>query len=154
MSGKLSDAVASWPRYALRYGTTVNGYRIERVLGGGGFGVTYLARDDLGQPFAMKEFFPREFATREDQVVMAASDEYAQLFADCLDRFRREAQALVRLSRTPGLSAGIVRVVTYFTAHGTGFLVMEYVEGATLAGVLRRQPDGLPAARVSSLLPQ
>jgi serine/threonine protein kinase len=65
MSGNASARVASWPRYALPHGTTVNGYTIERVLGSGGFGVTYLARDDLGQPFAIKEYFPREFATPE-----------------------------------------------------------------------------------------
>jgi serine/threonine protein kinase/TPR repeat protein len=154
MSGQLTSAVASWPRYALPHGTTLNGYTIESVLGSGGFGVTYLARDDLGQPFAIKEYFPREFATRQGLMVMAASDEHAALFSDCLDRFRREAQALVRLSRTSGATSGIVRVVTYFTGHGTGFLVMEYVEGLTLAAIIRQEPKGLDAGRVSSLLRQ
>jgi serine/threonine protein kinase/TPR repeat protein len=154
MSEQLSSTVASWPRYALPRGTSLNGYTIESVLGSGGFGVTYLARDDLGQPFAIKEYFPREFATRQELIVMAASDEHAALFADCLDRFRREAQSLVRLSRTSGTNSGIVRVVTYFTGRGTGFLVMEYVEGLTLAAILRREPNGLAAERVSSLLSQ
>jgi serine/threonine protein kinase len=154
MSEQLSSTVASWPRYALPRGTSLNGYTIESVLGSGGFGVTYLARDDLGQPFAIKEYFPREFATRQELIVMAASDEHAALFADCLDRFRREAQSLVRLSRTSGANSGIVRVVTYFTGRGTGFLVMEYVEGLTLAAILRREPNGLAADGVSSLLPQ
>jgi serine/threonine protein kinase/TPR repeat protein len=154
MSGKLSGAAASWPRYALPRGATVNGYTIERVLGSGGFGVTYLARDDLHQYFAVKEFFPREFAARQDQTVFPASDETTALFNECLDRFRREAQALVRLSRSREAGDGVVRVMTYFTANGTGFLVMEYVEGATLAGVLREEPNGLDASRVSSLLTQ
>src|ERR1700689_5526577 len=112
MSETAGAGIGSWPRFALPRGTTVNGYTIERVLGSGGFGVTYLARDDLGQPFAIKEYFPREFATRQDLIVMAASDEHAAVFSDCLDRFRREAQALVRLSGTSGATSGIVRVVT------------------------------------------
>jgi TPR repeat protein len=124
------------------------------VLGIGGFGITYLAHDELGQFFALKEYFPREFATRQDLDVLAASDEEAQLFMDSLDRFRREAQALVRLSRTAGAGDGIVRVVTYFMAHGTGFLVMEYVDGITLAGLLREHPEGLTPARVNSVLSQ
>ena len=154
MSENANAGVASWPNYALPRGTTVNGYTIERVLGSGGFGVTYLARDELGQPFAIKEYFPREFASRQNLNVLAASDEHAQLFTDCLDRFRREAQALIRLSRTADVGDGIVRVVTYFTAHGTSFLVMEYVEGTTLAGVLRHEPNGLSTARVNLLLSQ
>ena len=153
MSGT-TTASASWPRFALPRGTAVNGYTIERVLGSGGFGVTYLARDDLGQSFAIKEYFPREFATREDSTVTAASDEHQSLFDDCLTRFRREAQALVRLGRPSAGSDGIVRAVTYFTAKGTGFLVMEYIEGTTVADVLRQNPNGLPAERVTSLLSQ
>ena len=154
MSGTTTAGAASWPRFALPHGTTVNGYTIERVLGSGGFGVTYLARDDLGQSFAIKEYFPREFATREDTTVTASSDEHQSLFDDCLSRFRREAQALVRLGRPSAGSHGIVRAVTYFTAQGTGFLVMEYIEGTTVADVLRQNPGGLPPERVDSLLSQ
>src|SRR5271170_7241499 len=128
MSGQLSSAVMSWPRYALPHGATLNGYTIDRVLGSGGFGITYLARDSLGRAFAIKEYFPKEFATRQALIVRATSDEHAWLFADCLERFCAEAQALVRLSRTPGDSTGIAPVVTYFTGRGTGFLVMKYVE--------------------------
>src|ERR1700689_632978 len=113
MSETAGAGIGSWPRFALPRGTTVNGYTIERVLGSGGFGVTYLARDDLGQSFAIKEYFPREFATREDTTVTASSDEPQSLFDDCLTRFRREAQALVRLGRPSAGSDGIVRAVTY-----------------------------------------
>ena len=172
MSGHSTGNEAPWPNYALPRGTTVHGYTIERVLGSGGFGITYLARDLVDQPFAIKEYFPRDFATRRALDVLASSEEDTQDFNQCLERFRREAQALVMLSRAPGLGDGpglsggpglgkgpnpgngIVRIVTYFEAHGTGFLVMAYAEGDTLARVLRQEPGGLGAGRVHSILSQ
>src|SRR5580704_12391797 len=98
MSGDTTQADTKWPNYALPRGTVVNGYRIERVLGSGGFGVTYLARDLLQQPFAIKEYYPRQFAIRHDLNVLAASADDEPLFEDCRERFLREAQALVVLS--------------------------------------------------------
>ena len=70
--------------------------------------------------------------------------EDAKLFEECRERFLREAQALVHLGRVAGASDGIVRVKTYFEALGTCFLVMDYVEGNSLAGVFRDEPGGLP----------
>jgi predicted Ser/Thr protein kinase len=154
MSSDSSRGGASWPSYALPLGTSVNGYRIERVLGSGGFGVTYLACDLLMQRFAVKEYYPRQFAIRQDLSVSAASAEDAPLFEECRERFLREAQALVLLSRVAGAGDGIVRVQTYFEAHGTCFLVMDYVEGTNLASILRQEPGGLAATRVHSLLSQ
>jgi len=154
MSGDTSLATTPWPNYALPRGTTVNGYRIERVLGSGGFGVTYLARDLLQQPFAIKEYYPRQFAVRQDLNVLAASAEDTPLFEECRERFLREAQALVLLSRVAAAGDGIVRVQTYFEAHGTCFLVMDYVEGTSLASVLRSEPGGLGAERVRVLMSQ
>jgi hypothetical protein len=143
---------AAWPGYALPHGSIVNGYRIERVLGSGGFGVTYLASDLLGQRFAVKEYYPRQFATRAGSNVVPASVEDRVLFQDCRDRFLREGQALVVLGRAAGASQGIVRVQTCFEACGTCFLVMDYIEGCTLASVLRQHPDGIDAARLRDVL--
>jgi serine/threonine protein kinase len=147
-------ASASWPKYALPFGTAINGYRIERVLGSGGFGVTYLARDLLGQPFAIKEYFPRQFSVREEMTVVAASSDDTALFEECRDRFLREAQALVLLGKRARAEDGIVRVQTYFEAHGTCFMVMDFVEGMSLATVLQTAPGGLAAERVDELLVQ
>ena len=143
-----------WPSFALPHGTVVNGYRIERVLGSGGFGITYLALDLLQQRFAIKEYYPRQFATRQHMTVQPTSREDAKLFEECRERFLREAQALVHLGRVADASDGIVRVKTYFEALGTCFLVMDYVEGDSLAGVFRDEPSGLSPARVRSLLTQ
>ncbi len=143
-----------WPSFALPRGTTVNGYRIDRVLGSGGFGITYLAFDLLEQRFAIKEYYPRQFAARRDTTVGPATLEDTPLFDECRERFLREAQALVLLGRVAGAGDGVVRVQTYFESVGTCFLVMDYVEGASLADVLRDEPAGLPQARVRSLLSQ
>lgn len=129
MSETAKPASASWPKYALPFSTEINGYRIERVLGSGGFGVTYLARDLLGQPFAIKEYFPRQFSVREGMTVVAASSDDASLFEECRDRFLREAQSLVLLGKRARSEEGIVHVHTYFEAHGTCFMVMDFVEG-------------------------
>ena len=143
-----------WPSYALPRGTKVNGYLIERILGSGGFGITYLAHDLLRQPFAIKEYFPRQFASRDGLAVVAGSTEDAPLFEECRDRFMREAEALVTLGRLAGLSDGIVRVYTFFEAHNTCYLVMDYIKGTNLKSVLQREPGGLAARRVQSLMAQ
>ena len=144
----------TWPGFALPRGTMINGYRIERILGSGGFGITYLALDLLQQRFAIKEYYPQQFATRERMTVRPITTADAAMFDDCRERFLREAQALVLLGRVAGASEGIVRVQTYFEAFGTCFLVMDYIEGTSLANVFRQEPGGLPAERVRSLLTQ
>jgi serine/threonine protein kinase len=143
-----------WPSFALSRDTIVNGYRIERVLGSGGFGITYLATDLLGQQFAIKEYYPRQFATRREMTVQPVTAQDGPLFDECKERFLREAHALVRLGQVAGTNDGIVRVQTYFEAFGTGFLVMDYVAGESLAAALQREPGGLTPARVQSLLTQ
>jgi predicted Ser/Thr protein kinase len=149
-----TEPEAPWPSFALPRGTVVNGYRIERILGSGGFGITYLAFDLLDQRFAIKEYYPRQFASREHMTVRPTTLEDSALFNECRERFLREAQALVHLGRIAGASDGIVRVQTYFEAFGTCFLVMDYVEGPSLAGVFRQEPGGLSPPRVRSLLIQ
>jgi len=141
-----------WPNDVLAHGTTLNGYRIVRLLGRGGFGVTYLAEDLLGQYFALKEYFPRQFAVRQGMQVHAASADEAGVFDDCRARFVYEARALVGLGRAGRATQDIVRVLTFFEANGTAYMVMEYIIGRTLQAALREHPGGLPAPELRRIL--
>ena len=114
-------------------GYRVEEYEILRVLGAGGFGITYLAYDHtLDGPVALKEYFPAGLAARtDDQRVEPLSTGHGDEFRWGLERFLQEARTLHRL-RHPN----VVRVLRFVEAHGTGYIVMEYVEGKSLAAVL------------------
>lgn len=124
----------------LNPGTRVQEYRIERVLGSGAFGITYLATDTfLGMPVAIKEFYPRHLVRRlTDGTVEATSSENAVIFQWVMARFVGEGQVLARF-RHPN----IVRVWRYLTGNGTAYMVMDFEEGISLADWLQRL-DGLP----------
>ncbi|NJN52394.1 MAG: protein kinase [Gammaproteobacteria bacterium] len=101
-------------------------YRIVSVLGQGGFGVTYKAIDErLERTVAIKEYLPRQFATREaDATVRARSDADAETFEWGRRRFVDEARALAKFKHP-----NIVAVNRYLEANGTAYLVMDYEEG-------------------------
>ncbi len=122
---------------ALLPGQTVLEYRIEKMLGGGGFGITYLAHDiNLELPVAVKEYFPGDLAVRlADRSVQVRSAENATQFQWGLERFLDEARALASF-RHPN----IVRVLRYFQENGTAYIVMEYESGDPLKHWLARQP--------------
>ena len=122
---------------ALPPGHRLSRYSIERVLGRGGFGVTYLALDEGGGgQVAIKEYFPAECAARgADHAVKPRSRSHESDFHWGLERFRDEGLVLARL-RHPN----IVRVVGGFEAHGTRYLVMHFVAGETLSERLRSGP--------------
>ena len=123
--------------HALPKGHSIEEYEIVRVLGAGGFGITYLARDhNLDGPIALKEYFPREHATRiSDRSVAALSaEESRDVFAWGRDRFIEEARAIHGFRHQ-----NVVRVQRYVETHGTAYIVMEYVEGKSLAAVLKER---------------
>ena len=103
------------------------------MLGAGGFGITYRAFDHrLDGPVALKEYFPADAATRvAGRRVAPSATENRTVFAWGLDRFIEEARAIHRL-RHPN----VVRAHRYLEAHGTAYIVMEYVEGKPLQRVL------------------
>jgi WD40 repeat protein/serine/threonine protein kinase len=120
---------------ALPPGTDLIGeFRIERVLGAGGFGMTYLAQEvALARAVTIKEYFPTDFAQRLDGFEAAPRDE--ECVADFqwgLDRFIDEAQTLARFDHPH-----IVRVFRYFKANGTAYMVLSFEEGQSLKGWLR-----------------
>ncbi|MDE2907026.1 MAG: serine/threonine-protein kinase [Acidobacteriota bacterium] len=119
--------------YALPKGSRLEEYEVVRVLGPGGFGITYLAFDDLlDGPVALKEYFPADVATRAaDGRVAAMSPDQREVFAWGLDRFIDEARSIHRC-RHPN----VVRAHRYVKAQGTAYIVMEYVEGESLQAIL------------------
>ena len=115
---------------ALPKGYALHEYRIESVLGAGGFGLTYLATDaNLSLKVALKEYLPSDFAARgEDSTVQPKSGDVLESFQWGLQRFMAEAKTLASF-RHPN----IVRVMRFFEANRTGYMVMEFVEGKQLA---------------------
>ncbi len=104
-------------------------YKIESVLGRGGFGITYLATDtNLGQLVAIKEYLPHEFATRgDDSTVQPVSKDQENTYNWGLERFMSEAQILAKFKHP-----NIVRVLSVFKHNNTGYMVMEYESGRPL----------------------
>jgi len=114
---------------ALPAGYALQEYRIEKLLGVGGFGLTYLATDaNLKLKVALKEYLPGDIAARSaDQSVAPSSSEAAEDFMWGKRRFLDESRTLASF-RHPN----IVRVMRFFEANGSAYMVMEYVEGAAL----------------------
>ena len=122
--------------HALATGQRIEDYEIRYVLGEGGFGLTYLAHDmKLDKPVAIKEYLPADLAVRKgDNSVIPKSSGSESDFTWGLERFLDEARMLARFDHK-----NIVRVHRFFQAHGTAYIVMEYVDGETLSSLLQRE---------------
>lgn len=126
-------------------------YYIGRVLGHGGFGITYLAWDlNLNLRLAIKEYFPTQWVSRgpDSSSVSVHSQQAREHFSSGLSKFLEEGRTLARFQNHPG----IVSVVNYFSAHGTGYLVMSYVEGITFKDYLEQQGGSIPFHVASRVL--
>lgn len=136
------------PVDALPPGTRLLWYEILRVLGKGGFGITYLARDtNLDQWVAIKEYLPVGFAVRgRGNEVLPSSDAQAETYEWGLERFLKEAQVLARFRHS-----SIVRVLSFFRDSNTAYMVMEYEDGESLESVLKRRKV-LPEAELRRLM--
>ena len=122
---------------ALRAGQTIGRYEIVSVLGQGGFGITYRARDiQLGREVAIKEYLPSALAVRQDgATVLPRTTKMADDFGWGRDRFVTEGRTLATLHRVPA----IVQVFDFLEANGTAYIVMELLSGETLEDRLKRQ---------------
>jgi tRNA A-37 threonylcarbamoyl transferase component Bud32 len=109
-------------------------YRIERVIGSGGFGITYAAEDiHLGTRVAIKEYYPDEFGSRDDTLrVRPKSHRQKETFDWGLRSFLEEARTLARF-RHPS----VVQVTRVFEAHSTAYMVMTFEEGKDFEAWLR-----------------
>ncbi len=133
------------PTDALPPGYRLGPYEILRVLGRGGFGITYQARRAglAGDMVAVKELFPHGVALRlNDQSIVAAPGTEEQDVAGAVQMFLREAKLICGLDHP-----NIVQGVDAFQANGTGYLVMRYVSGKNLRDSLRDPTGFKPDAR-------
>lgn len=106
-------------------------YIVGRVLGFGGFGVTYVGKDYLmDRKVAIKEYLPSEFATRmpTQQKVTVYSGDKEEQFKEGLVKTLDEAKRLAKFESVPG----IVQIYDCFEANGTSYIIMEYLEGMSL----------------------
>ena len=133
----LSENVKKYP-VALRAGTVLNGrYIVGRVLGQGGFGITYLAWDtQLEAKVAVKEYMPGELAGRIDGTsVSVLSDDRSESFTYGAERFKEEAKTLAKFIGNPNIAA----VTSYFDENDTSYFIMDYIEGISFKTYIANQ---------------
>ena len=141
----------------LPVGYRLHHYRIEAVLGAGGFGITYRAvHEALQTQAAIKEYFPVEWSYRDrDDVNVLANTQGALPTSEAgeevcytwgLERFLNEARILAQVNHP-----GVVRVRDFFQANGTAYIVMDYEDGEPLSQTLQREKT-LPEDQVRQLL--
>ena len=120
---------------ALPIGATLHHYRIEAVLGHGGFGIVYQGRhQELGVAVAIKEYLPSDIAVRVGNEVHPLSPQSCDVYEEGLRRFVEEAKRLVQFDHT-----NIVRCRDFFRDHGTAYLIMDYEDGLPLSTLLRQR---------------
>ncbi|HZV53640.1 MAG TPA: serine/threonine-protein kinase [Rhodocyclaceae bacterium] len=109
-------------------GFQLDRYRIERQLSLGGFSIVYLAYDEDGTPVAIKEYLPNSLALRgEGQIMPAIADDHLSAFRHGMKCFFEEGRALAHLNHP-----NVVRVLNFFRANETVYMVMQYERGRTL----------------------
>ena len=121
-------------RNALSEGHQIHWYVVRKILGEGGFGITYLAEDtNLGRMVALKEYLPVDMAYRDDTAsVQPLAGEAGEMFDWGLERFISEAQTLARFKHP-----NIVHVFSVFRENNTAYMVMEYEQGRGLDSMLK-----------------
>lgn len=118
------------PDFALPPGTLLGNYKLLKVLGRGGFGITYIAWDNqLRRNIVLKECFPLGLCSRDPDTsaIIPLPHASQQVYRAAMDSLRKEAQTLASLNHER-----IVRVYDVFESHGSIFYVMPWLEGGSL----------------------
>ncbi len=123
-------------RNSLQPGYKLHWYHIIKILGHGGFGITYLAHDtNLDQQVAIKEYLPTDLSVREGDVsVHPVSAEHRESYEWGLERFISEARTLAKFKHP-----NIIRVLSVFTENNTAYMVMEYEHGEPMDALLKNR---------------
>ncbi len=136
-------------------GTILNGkYLLGKVIGDGGFGITYLALDlNLQVPVAVKEYFPVGLASRDtadgkNETLSLLSGDKERFYKMGLHSFSEEAQSLAKCREVPG----VVSVNDFFYENRTAYLVMEYIQGKSLKKYMKEYNGTLPEAKVLEIM--
>lgn len=111
-------------------------YRIEHVLGQGGFGITYLATDlNLQRKVAIKEFFPKDFCDRDDATshVTLGTKNTSEFVNRLKSKFLKEARNIAKFDHP-----NIIRIYAAFEENNTAYYVMEYIEGESLSSIVKK----------------
>ena len=136
----------------LQPNTTLQGgkYRIERVLGQGGFGITYLARNTVFDiDVAIKEFFMKDENDRDGSSVTMPNTTKQELFHGQMEKFKKEAKRMFAIK-----NEHIVGVQDLFEENCTAYYVMDFVDGENLAERLKRTGKPMSEQEVRDILPQ
>lgn len=123
---------------ALPKGAVLREWRLEEVLGVGGFGIVYRGRGVyFNELVAIKEYFPGAISDRLDDTTVAPTDsDSEELYTFGLSKFVEEAKVLWNLSK-PERHPNIVSVRSLFEIHGTAYMVMDFEEGVSLSRMLK-----------------
>lgn len=137
------------PSHYLPCRSILNGkYLVGKVLGEGGFGITYLGWDlNLDMKVAIKEYYPSGLVTRmsvSSSEVVSYTGEKADFYQTGKNKFMTEAKTLAKFYSLPG----IVSVKDFFQESNTSYIVMEYIEGVTLKEYLKKNGGRIPAPKV------
>lgn len=127
-------------------------YLVGRVLGEGGFGITYIGCDlQLELKVAIKEYFPTDKASRVSQAsldVASYTGAAGVNYDKGLKKFLQEARTIARMDKQPV----IVNVRDFFEVNHTAYIVMEYVEGTTFKDLVEQRGGRIPAGELLYLI--
>jgi serine/threonine protein kinase len=128
--------VAATKNLALPTGYQLHDYEIRKVLSSGGFSFVYLARDKDKKTVAIKEYLPTSIALRDDGATVQPNSDDVALFRHGLKCFFDEGLSLAKIDHK-----NIVRVINFFRANETVYMVMQYERGKSLQDYILGQPE-------------